>query len=120
MITFTKNADGKSLTALTEGKTDSGAYKEIAAVTFVETTKMMTFSEKLANGTRLNSKADWSSPISIRFTVDPIKVKGEAVQLRRIISIVAAHSFTVTEELSEGGGPFVRLGNAVYSKVGAK
>ena len=120
VITFTKNADGKSLTALTEGKTDAGAYKEIAAVTFDEATKMMTFSEKLANGTRLNSKADWSSPISIRFTVDPIKVKGELLQLRRILSIVAAHSFTVTEELSEGGGPFVRLGNAVYSKVGAK
>jgi hypothetical protein len=119
IITFTKNADGKSLTALTEGKTDTGVYKEIAAVTFDETTKMMTFSEK-RNGLRLNSKADWSSPISIRFTVDPIKVKGESLQLRRIISIVAAHSFTVTEELSEGDGPFVRLGNAVYSKVGAK
>ena len=119
VITFTKNADGKTLTALTEGKTDTGTYKEIAAVTFDEATKMMTFSEK-RNGLRLNSKADWSSPISIRFTVDPIKVKGEALQLRRTISIVAAHSFTVTEELSEGGGPFIRLGNAIYSKVGAK
>ncbi len=120
VITFTKNADGKSLNALTEGKTDTGAYKEIAAVTFDEMTKQLVFSEKLANGTRLNSKADWSSPISIRFAVDPIKVKGEALQLRRTISIVAAHSFTVTEELSEGGGPFIRLGNAIYSKVGAK
>ncbi len=120
VVTFTKNTDGKTLTALTEGKTDGIAYKEIAAVTFDEATKMMTFSEKRANGVRLSSKADWSSPISIRFTVDPIKVKGEELQLRRIISIVAAHSFTVTEELSEGGGAFVRLGNAVYSKVGAK
>lgn len=120
VVTFTKNTDGKTLTALTEGKTDGVVYKEIAAVTFDEATKMMTFSEKRANGVRLSSKADWSSPISIRFTVDPIKVKGEELQLRRIISIVAAHSFTVTEELSEGGGPFVRLGNAVYSKVGGK
>ncbi|HSF25481.1 MAG TPA: hypothetical protein VLE20_14745, partial [Blastocatellia bacterium] len=55
--------------------------------------------------------------ISIRFTIDPIKVKGQTVQLKRVISIVAAHSFTVTEELSEDGGPFVRLGSAVYSKV---
>ncbi len=119
-VTFTKNTDGKTLTALTEGKTDGVAYKEIAVVTFDEATKMMTFSEKRANGVRFSSKADWSSPISIRFTVDPIKVKGEELQLRRIISIVAAHSFTVTEELSEGGGPFLRLGNAVYSKIGAK
>jgi hypothetical protein len=120
VVTFTKNADGKSLNAVVEGKTDAGAYKESWVVTFDEATKQMTFAEKLGNGTKLNSKADWSSPISIRFTVDPVKVKGEALQLRRTISVVAAHSFTVTEELSEGGGPFVRLGNAVYSKVGAK
>lgn len=120
VITFTKTADGKALNASIEGKTDAGAYKESATVTFDEATKMMTFSEKLASGAKLNSKADWSSPISIRFTVDPLKVKGESLQLRRTISIVAAHSFTVTEELSEGGGPFVRLGNAIYSKVGVK
>lgn len=120
VITFTKTADGKALNALIEGKTDAGAYKESATVTFDDVTKMMTFSEKLASGAKLNSKADWSSPISIRFTVDPVKVKGESLQLRRTISIVASHSFTVTEELSEGGGPFVRLGNAIYSKVGVK
>lgn len=120
VVTFTKSADGKSLNAVIEGKTDAGTYKESVVVTFDEATKQMTFAEKLANGTKLNSKADWSSPISIRFTVDPVKVKGESLQLRRTISVVAAHSFTVTEELSEGGGPFVRLGNAVYSKVGAK
>jgi hypothetical protein len=120
VVTFTKNADGKSLNAVVEGKTDAGAYKESWVVTFDEATKQMTFAEKLGNGTKLNSKADWSSPISIRFTVDPVKVKGESLQLRRTISVIAAHSFTVTEELSEGGGPFVRLGNAVYSKVGAK
>jgi hypothetical protein len=120
VITFTKNADGKSLNAVVEGKTDTGTYKESWVVTFDEATKQMTFAEKLANGTKLTSKADWSSPISIRFTIDPVNINGEALQLRRTISVVAAHSFTLTEELSEGGGPFVRLGNAVYSKVGAK
>lgn len=120
IITFTKNADGKSLNAVIEGKTEAGAYKETAVVTFDEATKQLTFQEKLANGTRLNSKADWSSPIAIRFTIDPIKIKSESLQLRRNISVISAHSFTLTEELSEGGGPFVRLGNAVYSKVSAK
>lgn len=120
VITFTKSTDGKTLNATAEGTTDTGKFKESWVVTFDEATKQLTFAEKLANGTKLNSKADWSSPISIRFTVDPVKAKGESLQLRRTISIVAAHSFTVTEELSESGGPFVRLGNAVYSKVGAK
>jgi len=68
---------------------------------------------------QIKSTADWRSPIAIRFTMEPIKVKGQTVLLKRIISVVAAHSFTVTEELSEDNGPFVRLGSAIYSKVGS-
>lgn len=115
-VTFTKSADGKSLNAVIEGKTDAGAYKETATVTFDEATKTLNFSEKLASGAKLSSKGDWSSPIAIRFSVEPVKIKGQSIQLRRIISIVATHSFTVTEELSEDGGSFVRLGSALYSR----
>ena len=89
-------------------------------IVFDEATKKMTFTEKLGNGVAINSRGDWTSPISIRFTIDPIKVKGQSLQLRRTISIVAAHSFTIAEELSEDGGPFIRLGNAVVTKVEAK
>jgi hypothetical protein len=119
-ITFTKNPDGKSLTAITTGKNESGAFRENATITFDEATKMMTWNETVGSGVKLSSKADWSSPISIRFTVSPVKVKGQTLQLRRAIAVIAAHSFSVTEELSEDGGPFVRLGSAVYTKVGAK
>ena len=114
--TFTKSADGKSLNVLIEGKTDAGVYKESALVTLDEATKTLNFAEKLASGAKLASKGDWSSPISIRFAIDPVKIKGQSLQLRRIISIVAAHSFTVTEEISENGSSFVRLGTALYSK----
>ena len=117
--TFTVRADGKTIDLRVEGKADEKPFKESAVIVWDETTKMMTVSEKLANGVQVQSKGDWRSPISIRFTVDPIKVKGQTVQLKRILSVVAAHSFTVTEELSEDGGPFVRLGSAVYSKVGS-
>lgn len=117
--TFTLLPDGKSLDVRTEGKSDGKPFAETASITFDETTKKMTFSEKLASGVQIQSKADWSSPISIRFTVDPVKAKGQTLQLKRVISIVAAHSFTVTEELSENGGPFVRLGSAIYTRVGA-
>jgi len=117
--TFTLLPDGKSLDVRTEGKSDGKAFAETAAITFDEATKKMTFSERVASGVQIQSKADWSSPISIRFTVDPIKVKGQTLQLKRVISIVAAHSFTVTEELSENGGPFVRLGSAIYTRVAA-
>jgi hypothetical protein len=118
--TFTLRPDGKTLDAKTVGKADGKAYTESAVITFDDATKMMTFSERLANGAQVQSTGDWKSPISIRFTVEPIKVKGQTLALRRVISVVAAHSFTITEELSEDGGPFVRLGSAIYTRVGAK
>ena len=117
--TFTLRPDGKSLDAKTVGKSDDKAFTESAVITFDEGTKMMTFSERLANAIQVQSTADWRSPISIRFTIEPIKVKGQTLTLKRIISVVAAHSFTVTEELSENGGPFVRLGSAIYTRVAA-
>jgi hypothetical protein len=120
LITFTKRQDGRTLDSRTEGKSEAGPYKESAVITFDEATKMMTFAERLANGAQLSSRGDWSSPISIRFTIEPIKIKGQTLQLRRTISVISAHSFSVLEELSEDDGPFVRLGNAVFTKVGAK
>ena len=117
--TFTLRPDGKSLDAKTVGKSDDKAFTESALITFDDGTKMMTFSERLANGIQVQSTADWRSPISIRFTIEPIKVKSQTLLLKRIISVVAAHSFTVTEELSENGGPFVRLGSAIYTRVAA-
>ena len=119
VATFTARPDGKSLDCRTEGKSETGAFRENSLITFDEETKMMTFSERLSSGVQLQSKGDWRSPIAIRFTIEPIKIKGETLMLKRIISIVSAYSFTVTEELSENGGPFVRLGNAIYAKVGA-
>jgi hypothetical protein len=119
-VSFTKRTDGKSLDSVTTCKYDGGVHKASSVIVFDEATKMMTFTEKLGSGVAINSRGDWTSPISIRFIVDPIKVKGQSLQLRRTISIVAAHSFTIAEELSEDGGPFIRLGNAVVTKVEAK
>lgn len=119
VVSFTKRADGKA-EASVQGKHDGDAYKENWVIAFDETTKRLSLSEKLASGVTLQSTGDWSSPIAIRFTVPPVKAKGQSLQLRRTISIVSAHSFTITEELSEDGGPMVRLGSAVFSKAGAQ
>jgi hypothetical protein len=120
VVTFSKRSDGKSADGVSECKHEGGAFKDNLALVFDEASKSLSINEKLASGVGIASKGDWSSPISIRFTVDPITAKGQKLQLRRTISIVAAHSFTIAEELSEDGGPFVRLGSAVFSKVGAK
>ncbi len=120
IVTFTKRPDGKSVEGVTDCKHDDSAYQDISLIVFDEATKMMTFTENLGSGVTLKSRGDWTSPISIRFIIEPVKIKGQSLQLRRIISVVSAHSFTITEELSEDGGPFVRLGNAVVSKVGMR
>lgn len=120
MLSFTKRADGKTLDGTSNCTSDGKAYKDSYVIVYDEATKMMTVAEKLGSGVSLNSRADWTSPISIRFTIDPVKAKGQSLQLRRIISVVAAHSFTIAEELSEDGGPFVRLGSAVVTRVDAK
>jgi hypothetical protein len=119
-VTFTRSADGKSAEGESVCKHDGGVFKDSLSIVFDETAKTLSFTEKLGSGVTLTSKGDWTSPISIRFTIDPVAAKGQKLQLRRAIAIVAAHSFTITEELSEDGGPFARLGSAVFSKAGAK
>jgi hypothetical protein len=116
MTTFKLAPGGKTLESHTDGKSEEGSYQESAVIGFDEATKMLSFSEQRA-GPHITSKGDWSSPISIRFTVDPIKVQGQTLRLRRTIAVISAYSFSVTEELSEDGGPFVRLGQAIFSKA---
>lgn len=116
-VTFTKRADGKSADGIVEGIADGKPFKESMTLVFDETGKTLTLTEKSANGVQLNGAGDWSSPIAIRFMINPVKVAGQSLQIRRTISVVSAHSFTITDELSEDGGPFVRLGNAIYSKA---
>jgi hypothetical protein len=116
MTTIKLAPDGKTLESHTEGKSEDGRYQESAVIGFDEATKMLGFSER-RGAVQITSKGDWSSPISVRFNVDPIKVKGQTLQLRRTIAVISAYSFSVTEELSEDGGPFVRLGQAIFSKT---
>lgn len=117
VVVFTKRADGKSVDGVVSGTADGKPYQDTLVLSFDESSKMLTTSEKLASGIQINGSGDWSSPISIRFVPISINAKGQKLQLRRTISVISAHSFSVTDELSEDGGPFVRLGNAVYSKA---
>ena len=116
-VTFTLSPDGKTLESRTEAKSYDGAFQESAVITFDGEKKILSFTESRSNGVRIISKGDWSSPIAIRFAVEPVKVKDQTIQLRRKIEVISGHSFSVTEEISEDGGPFVRLGSALYSKV---
>lgn len=117
-ITFTKNANG-TLTGKGTSAYDGGKLDEDISINLDEATKMLAMTEKRSNGVVIKSTGDWTSPISIRFAVEPIKAGKQTLSLRRTISIVSAFSFTIVEELSEDGGPFVRLSSALFSKPGA-
>ena len=116
-LTFTKSANG-TLSGKGTSTFDGGKLDEDISLIYDEATKAVTMTEKRSNGVLIKSKGDWSSPISIRFVVEPIKVGKQTLNLRRTLSVVSAYSFTVVEELSEDGGPFVRLSSALFSKPG--
>jgi hypothetical protein len=120
-LTYTPIMEGKFLEGRAEGKSEGGDFREINYLTWDPEGKVLTsFEQRAAGGAALLGLGDWKSPIAIRFTITPLKIKGQSLQLKRVINIVAAHSYTVTEELSVDGGPFQRLGNGVFTRVEAK
>jgi hypothetical protein len=98
-----------------EGRSKTGPLGEKLLLGFGETNKSLVLLEQ-RNGIQTLSFGDWTSPIAVRFKVAPFQAGGRRLRLNRTLTVVAAHSFTLTEELSEDGGPFVRLGNAVFSR----
>jgi hypothetical protein len=116
LVTFTRTSAG-SLSFTTAGTSDaSGAYKESGTMAWDAAKKTLTVTERLAGGLELTSVGDWSSAGSIRFESEPVRAGGLTLRIRRTYAIVSAHSFTVSEEMSTDGGPFVRLGGAVFAK----
>ena len=106
-LTFSKRADGKSAEGVSDCKHEGGAFKDNMVIVFDEASKTLSVTEKLGSGIGLASRGDWSSPISIRFTIDPVTAKGQKLQLRRTISIVSAYSLTI--RLAQKRGETVRI-----------
>jgi hypothetical protein len=116
-ITYTMSPDHRTLDCQIQGKAETGNISSSARITFDETATTLNYDEHLANGIEIKSVGDWSSPISIRFKVEPIKTGGHTLNLRRTISIISAFSYKVTEELSTDGGPYERLGQGLFTKA---
>lgn len=117
VLSLSKRADGQAVEGVADVKHEGGLFKESYLITFDQTTKMLNLSVKQPDNVNIKSTGDWSSPIAIRFKTDQVKIKGVTLQLRRTLNVIAAHSFSIADELSEDGGPFVRLGSAVFSKI---
>ncbi|MGQ0732598.1 MAG: hypothetical protein ACT4QD_02955 [Acidobacteriota bacterium] len=115
-VSYARLGDTAFLGVSTEGKVDGGgAYKEGGTLGWHEAQKIIALQERIL-GHDVLSIGDWTSPLSIRFEGAPVVVQGETVRIRRTVGIVSAQSFTVSEELSTNGGPFVRMGGGVFSK----
>jgi hypothetical protein len=115
--TYKLAPDQKTLQCQVEGESETGKIHGSAKIMFDETTKMLAYEERLPNGIEIKSVGDWSSPISIRFKIEPIRAGGHMLNLRRTISIISAFSYKVTEELSTDGGPYERLGQGLFTKA---
>jgi hypothetical protein len=116
-ITYSFGPDQKTLQCQIEGRSETGNIHGSARITFDETAKVLAYDERLSNGIQIKSVGDWSSPISIRFKIEPIRAAGHTLDLRRTISIISAFSYKVTEELSTDGGPYERLGQGLFTKA---
>ena len=94
----------------------TGAYQESGTMGWHASQRILAIHEQLPGGVDMLSLGDWTSPIAIRFESAPVAAQGQRLRLRRVYSIVSAHSFTVSEELSTNDGPFLRLGGGVFTK----
>lgn len=115
-VTFTLRDGAQALDGVTEAKSDEGAYRETIRATFDPDKKALSWSEKRSAGVTLAGTADWNSPLAIRFDLQPVTIKGQTYRIKRTISVISAGSFSMTEEYAVGGGPFKRLGNAIFTK----
>ena len=116
-MTFTKAGASNFVTGRLEGELLGKPYHEQIAIELDPDTNMLAFVEKRPDGVELVSVANWRSPIAITFHTSPVQANGKSYQLRRLISVMSATAFDVTEEFSVDSGPFKRLGNGHYTKL---
>jgi hypothetical protein len=116
-VTFSPASASNTLTMSAEGVVeDAGTFKESGTLEWNPATKTLTIREALANGVRLTSSGDWSSPLAIRSESQPVGADGDQVRLRRRIDVISADSFSVTDDISTNRGPWVRLGTGTFQK----
>ena len=116
-VTFTQRGDTPWLDGVVRGNVFGEAYEERVTVGYDAEHRFLVFRETLWNGVELLSVASWQSPIGITFVTSPAEADGRVYQLRRVIAVTSETAFRTTEEFSVDGGPYRRLGNAVYRRV---
>lgn len=118
-MTFDRILDGKFLESRFEAKAGKDVLQGGGFIGFDSGSSLYTYFEHRNNGVALFNTGTWTGP-GIRLEAVPVRVNGQTFRLRRVISVVSQNTFTLVEEFSQDGGPFQRLGNGIFTKIGVK
>ncbi len=115
-VIYTQILDGRFLEATTTGETEENVFKRVSYWGFDPKTQLVTLFEQRFGDIPTLGLGNWSSALSIRFELEPLRLRGNRIELKKTIRFVARHSFTVVEEFSVNGGKYQRLGDSVYTR----
>ena len=93
-------------------------YEETWTIGFDETTRAVVWQEERPDGSTLTALGNWTSPIAITFLTAPMEADGAVHVLRRVVRTTSDTAFAVVDEFSVDDGPFRRLGDGSYLRIG--
>ena len=116
-VRFSRVPHGPFVRAQVTGEVFGEAYQEAWTIGFDEDSRTVLWQEELSTGRQLVSLGNWTSPIGITFLTAPIDADGRVYVLKRRMLVTSDTVFSVTDEFSVDGGPFMRLGNGSYIRA---
>ena len=93
-------------------------YEETWTIGFDAATRAVVWQEARPDGRTLTALGNWTSPIAITFLTAPMEADGSVYVLRRVMRTTSDSAFAVVDEFSVDGGPFRRLGDGAYLRLG--
>ena len=117
-VTFEPLPAGPFVRGRAESDLYGETYEETWTIGFDEATRAVVWHEERPDGRTLTALGDWTSPIAITFLTAPMEADGRVHVLRRVVRTTSDTAFAVVDEFSVDGGPFRRLGDGAYLRIG--
>ena len=117
-VTFEPLPAGPFVRGRAESDLYGEPYEETWAIGFDEATRAVVWLEERPDGRTLTALGNWTSPIAITFLTAPMEADGRVHVLRRVVRTTSDTAFAVVDEFSVDGGPFRRLGDGAYLRIG--
>jgi len=117
-VTFEPLPAGPFVRGRAESDLYGEPYEETWIIGFDEATRAVVWQEERPDGGTLTALGNWTSPIAITFLTAPMEEDGRVHVLRRVVRTTSDTAFAVVDEFSVDGGPFRRLGDGSYLRIG--